>query len=101
MGEAFDGRALSEPGECVAGASVQGGTGAQGLGGGRSTRGSTDVVVSDVIPYRLWLLLAGNMKHALLRPMSSADMLSVEEKLAFGAHVATLRALGLTYVKIK
>ena len=51
-------------------------------------RGSTDVVVSDVIPYGPWLLLAGNRNHALSRPMSSADMLSVEEKLA--SHVATL-----------
>jgi len=65
----------------------------------RGAGGGTDVVVSDVIPYGLWLLSAGDGKHALSRPVSSADMLSAEEKLAFGAHVATLRALGLTYVK--
>jgi chromosome transmission fidelity protein 18 len=57
------------------------------------------VVVSDVIPYSLWLLSAGNGKHSLSKPVSSLDILSSEEKLAFSAHVATLRALGLTYVR--
>jgi chromosome transmission fidelity protein 18 len=55
--------------------------------------------VSDVIPYGLWLLSAGDGKHALSKPVSSVDILSVEEKLAFSAHVQTLRDLGLTYVK--
>jgi chromosome transmission fidelity protein 18 len=64
-----------------------------GIGGG------TDTVVSDVIPYGLWLLSAGNGKHSLSKPVSSIDILSPEEKLAFSAHVDTLRALGLTYVK--
>ena len=64
-----------------------------GIGGG------TDTVVSDVIPYSLWLLSAGNGKHSLSKPVSSVDILSSEEKLAFSSHVATLRALGLTYVK--
>ncbi|KAL3801780.1 hypothetical protein HJC23_001176, partial [Cyclotella cryptica] len=64
-----------------------------GIGGG------TDVVVSDVIPYSLWLLSAGNGKHSLSKPVSSLDILSSEEKLAFSAHVATLRALGLTYIR--
>jgi chromosome transmission fidelity protein 18 len=65
----------------------------RGIGGG------TDTVVSDVIPYGLWLLSAGDGKHALSRPVSSVDILSDEEKLAFSAHVQTLRDLGLTYVK--
>ena len=65
----------------------------------RGVGGGTDTVVSDVIPYGLWLLSAGDGKHSLSRPVSSADMLSAEEKLAFSAHVETLRALGLTYVK--
>eukprot|EP00956_Cyclotella_meneghiniana_P010482 scaffold14602_cov52-Cyclotella_meneghiniana.AAC.5 len=64
-----------------------------GIGGG------TDVVVSDMIPYGLWLLSAGNGKYSLSKPASSVDILSSEEKLAFSSHVATLRALGLTYVK--
>ena len=45
----------------------------QGIGGG------TDTVVS-VIPYGLWLLSAGDGKHALSRKMSSVDILSDEEK---------------------
>ena len=65
----------------------------RGMGGG------TDTIVSDVIPYGLWLLSAGEGKHTLSRPVSSVDILSAEEKLAFSAHVATLRALGLTYVR--
>jgi len=65
----------------------------------RGVGGGTDTIVSDVIPYGLWLLSAGDGKHALSRPVSSVDILSAEEKLAFSAHVATLRALGLTYVK--
>lgn len=64
-----------------------------GVGGG------THNVVSDVIPYSLWLLSAGDGKHSLSKPVSSVEMLHAEEKLAFSAHVATLRALGLTYVK--
>ena len=64
-----------------------------GVGGG------TNNVVSDVIPYSLWLLSAGDGKHSLSKPVSSVEMLQSEEKLAFSAHVATLRALGLTYVK--
>jgi chromosome transmission fidelity protein 18 len=64
-----------------------------GIGGGINT------VVSDVVPYGLWLLSAGDGKHSLAKPVSSVDILSSEEKLAFSEHVATLRALGLTYVK--
>ncbi len=64
-----------------------------GIGGGSYN------VVADVIPYSLWLLSAGDGKHSLSKPVSSVEMLSAEEKLAFSAHVATLRALGLTYVK--
>lgn len=64
-----------------------------GVGGGMEN------VVSDVIPYSLWLLSAGDGKHALSKPVSSVEMLNTEEKVAFSAHVATLRALGLTYIK--
>ena len=45
------------------------------------------------------MLSAGDGKHALSRLVSSVDILSNEEKLAFRAHVQTLRDLGLTYVK--
>ena len=65
----------------------------------RGVGGGTDTVVSEVIPYGLWLLSAGDGKHSLSKPVSSVDILSDEEKLAFSAHVDTLRALGLTYVK--
>lgn len=64
-----------------------------GVGGG------TNNVVADVIPYSLWLLSAGDGKHSLSKPVSSVEMLSAEEKVAFSAHVTTLRALGLTYIK--
>ncbi|KAL7462418.1 hypothetical protein ACHAXS_002794, partial [Conticribra weissflogii] len=65
----------------------------------RGVGGGTDVVVADVIPYGLWLLSAGEGKHSLSRPVSSVDILTAEEKNVFSAHVETLRALGLTYVK--
>ena len=65
----------------------------------RGCGGGTDTVVSDVVPYGLWLLSAGDGKHSLSRQVTSVDLLSAEERLAFSAHVDTLRALGLTYVK--
>lgn len=55
-------------------------------------------LVSDVIPYCMWLLSAGKGKGALNRPVSSFDILSKEEKSSFEKHVAVLRSLGLTYV---
>ncbi len=65
----------------------------------RGCGGGTDTVASNVIPCGLWLLSAGDGKHSLSRQVSSLDLLSAEEKLDFSAHVETLRALGLTYVK--
>lgn len=55
-------------------------------------------LVSDVIPYCMWLLSAGTGRGALNRPVSSFDILTKEEKSSFEAHVAILRSLGLTYV---
>jgi len=60
--------------------------------------GGVEAVVGDVIPFALWLLSAGEGKHALSRPVSSVDILDERESVAFGEHVETLRALGLTYV---
>ena len=55
--------------------------------------------VSDVLPYCLWLLSAGSGNGSLTRPVSTVDILTKEEKIAFDAHVKLLTALGLTYVK--
>ncbi|KAL7545023.1 hypothetical protein ACHAWF_013381 [Thalassiosira exigua] len=67
--------------------------------GGGAGGGGTDAVVKDVVPYGLWLLSAGEGKHALSRPASSVEVLGDGERRAFGQHVETLRALGLTYVR--
>ena len=56
-------------------------------------------VISDFIPYCLWILSAGYGSVALNRAVSSLDILNKFEKTAFDHHVGTLRALGLTYVK--
>lgn len=56
-------------------------------------------VVSDFIPYCLWILSSGFGSVALNRAVSSMDILNKYEKVAFDHHVGTLRALGLTYVK--
>jgi chromosome transmission fidelity protein 18 len=56
-------------------------------------------VISDFIPYCLWILSAGYGSVALNRAVSSLDILNKFEKTAFEHHVGTLRALGLTYVK--
>lgn len=55
-------------------------------------------LVSDVIPYCMWLLSAGAGRGALNRPVSSFDILTKEEKSSFETHVDILRSLGLTYV---
>jgi len=57
-------------------------------------------IVSDFIPYCLWILSAGFGSVALNRAVSSMDILNKYEKAAFDHHVGTLRALGLTYVKV-
>lgn len=57
-------------------------------------------IVSDFIPYCLWILSAGFGSVALNRAVSSMDILNKYEKVAFDHHVGTLRALGLTYVKV-
>lgn len=56
-------------------------------------------VASDIVPYSLWLLSAGQGNCSLNRAVSSIEILTKSEKVAFQAHVDTLRALGLTYVK--
>jgi len=56
-------------------------------------------VITELLPYCLRLLSAGQGTGSLNRAVSSIEVLSKEEKVAFNAHVAMLRALGLTYVK--
>ncbi len=50
----------------------------------------TDTVVSDVIPFGLWLLLAGERRHSLLKLASSVNAMTNRIREAFGAHVAML-----------
>lgn len=56
-------------------------------------------VVSDFIPFCLWVLSAGGGSVGLNRAVSSMEVLNKYEKVAFDHHVEILRALGLTYVK--
>lgn len=56
-------------------------------------------VITELLPYCLRLLSAGQGVGSLNRAVSSIEILTKEEKIAFNAHVAILRALGLTYVK--
>jgi hypothetical protein len=58
-------------------------------------------VISDIVPYSLWLLSSGEGNCSLTRAVSSMEILNASEKVAFNAHVATLRALGLTYIKVE
>lgn len=52
----------------------------------------------ETIPYSLWVLSAGDGSFSLSRSVSSMGILSRNERVAFEAHVAALRSLGLTYV---
>jgi chromosome transmission fidelity protein 18 len=56
---------------------------------------------SEVLPYCLRLLSAGMGSGALNRDVSTVDILTKEERLAFDAHVEMLRVLGLTYKKVE
>jgi hypothetical protein len=52
----------------------------------------------EFVPYTMWLISAGATNGAsLARSVTSFDMLNADEKKMFSAHVATMRALGLTY----
>jgi hypothetical protein len=59
---------------------------------------TSGTAVSEVIPFALWMLSAGTASNSLSRPVSSIDILNRAERLSFASHIATLRALGLTYV---
>jgi chromosome transmission fidelity protein 18 len=63
-------------------------------------RGSScvNLLVTETIPYSLWILSAGEGSSALDRAASSLGILSKREKSAVDMHISTLRALGLTYV---
>jgi len=56
-------------------------------------------VITELLPYCLWLLSAGQGNGSLNRAVSSIEVLTKEEKIAFNSHVTMLRTLGLTYVK--
>jgi len=64
----------------------------------RTTRGT---LVTDFIPYVLWLLAAGDGSSSLSRPVSSLEILTKQEVKAFWAHVNIMKNLGLTYGKVK
>lgn len=71
---------------------------AEGMGArARAARGGgPDDVVRDLVPYGLSLLGAGG---ALSSPVSSVETLDGAGREAFAGHVASLRSLGLTYVR--
>jgi len=56
-------------------------------------------LVTDLIPYVLWLLSAGVGSSGLNRAVSNVDMLMKNERVAFQRHCDILRSLGLNYVK--
>ncbi len=55
-------------------------------------------LVTETIPYALWMLSAGEGSCSLNRPASSIERLSASELHAFHSHVSTLLSLGLKYV---
>ena len=55
-------------------------------------------VGSELIPFVLWILSAGEGSSALQRAATSVELFNKGERKAFDAHVATLRDLGLSYV---
>lgn len=57
---------------------------------------SYDNAITETVPYALWMLSASG--GGLNRPVSSIDILSKKEMVAFDAHVSCLRSLSLTYV---
>jgi len=62
---------------------------------GGATKGTAAI---ETVPYSLWMLSAGDGSFSLSRGVSSMEILNKNEKIAFDAHVSTLRSLGLTYV---
>ena len=60
-----------------------------------ATKGTAAI---ETVPYSLWMLSAGHGSSSLSRGVSSMEILNKNEKVAFDAHVAKLRSLGLTYV---
>jgi chromosome transmission fidelity protein 18 len=64
------------------------------LSGGRGSH----LLSTETIPYTLWVLSAGEGSSALTRGVTSLELLSKGEQISFHKHVATLRALGLSYV---
>jgi len=64
------------------------------------TRGARGVhqLASEIVPYALWMLSAGEGSSALDRVATSVELLSKGEQVAFKQHAATLRSLGLSYV---
>jgi len=61
-----------------------------------SRRGSQ--MVTETIPYTLWVLSAGVGSSALDRGASAFDLLNQGEVVSFNDHVAVLSSLGLSYV---
>jgi len=59
---------------------------------------STEVLTREFLSYILWTLSCGAGKQSLSRTVTSTDMLTRDEKLAFASHLARLRSMGLTYV---
>jgi hypothetical protein len=56
--------------------------------------------VTELIPYILWLLSAGNGNSGLHRAVSNIEMLTKNERLSFQRQIDLLIVLGLTYVKV-
>jgi len=73
----------------------------EGLSPGFRSGRCSNLLVTEMIPYVLWVLSAGEGSSALDRGASSFELLNKGELAAFNNHVSALRALGLTYVSQK
>jgi DNA polymerase III delta prime subunit len=71
---------------------------ADGLPPNSKTSRCTQLLSTETIPYASWILSAGDGSASLNRAASSMEILTKRERVSFDAHVAALRALGLTYV---
>jgi hypothetical protein len=54
-------------------------------------------VVTEIIPFVLWIMSAGEGSITLQRGTTSVALLNPGERLAFNRHVEVMRGLGLTY----
>jgi chromosome transmission fidelity protein 18 len=63
----------------------------------KNSRTSLHQVSSEIVPYVLWILSAGEGSSALNRSVTSIDLLNTSERNAFHHHAAILQSLSLKH----